>query len=62
MSTSLNVGFIGLGIMGSPMAGHLLKAGHKLFVNTVGPVPEAVKRSTSCSVRTTCLRRARHSS
>jgi 2-hydroxy-3-oxopropionate reductase len=26
------VGFIGLGIMGRPMAGHLLKAGHRLFV------------------------------
>jgi len=45
MSTSLNIGFIGLGIMGAPMAGHLLKAGHKLFVNTVGPVPDAVKNA-----------------
>ena len=36
---SLKIGFIGLGIMGSPMAGHLLKAGHQLFVNTVGAVP-----------------------
>jgi 2-hydroxy-3-oxopropionate reductase len=26
------LGFIGLGIMGKPMAGHLLKAGHKLYV------------------------------
>jgi len=26
-----NVGFIGLGIMGKPMAGHLVDAGHKLF-------------------------------
>ena len=33
---SLNIGFIGLGIMGAPMAGHLLKAGHKLFVHTRG--------------------------
>lgn len=24
------IGFIGLGIMGAPMAGHLLAAGHKL--------------------------------
>jgi 2-hydroxy-3-oxopropionate reductase len=39
MSTSLKIGFIGLGIMGSPMAGHLQKAGHTLFVNTIGPVP-----------------------
>ena len=30
----MDVGFIGLGIMGSPMAGHLIRAGHSLFVNT----------------------------
>jgi 3-hydroxyisobutyrate dehydrogenase len=29
-----SIGFIGLGIMGAPMAGHLLKAGHPLFVHT----------------------------
>ncbi|MDH4287851.1 MAG: NAD(P)-binding domain-containing protein, partial [Aquincola sp.] len=28
-TASLKLGFIGLGIMGTPMAGHLLKAGHK---------------------------------
>jgi 2-hydroxy-3-oxopropionate reductase len=27
-----NIGFIGLGIMGRPMAKNLLKAGHKLVV------------------------------
>ena len=32
--TPLKLGFIGLGIMGAPMAGHLLKAGHTLFVHT----------------------------
>jgi 3-hydroxyisobutyrate dehydrogenase len=33
MDTSLEpIGFIGLGIMGRPMAGHLLKSGHPLFV------------------------------
>jgi 2-hydroxy-3-oxopropionate reductase len=41
-TTSLNLGFIGLGIMGAPMAGHLLKAGHKVHVYTIGPVPAAV--------------------
>jgi 2-hydroxy-3-oxopropionate reductase len=35
----MNVGFIGLGIMGAPMAGHLLAAGHALFVNTRGKCP-----------------------
>lgn len=34
------IGFIGLGIMGKPMAGHLLKAGHKVYVYDI--VPEAV--------------------
>ena len=29
------IGFIGLGIMGKPMASHLLKAGHKLLVYDV---------------------------
>jgi 2-hydroxy-3-oxopropionate reductase len=29
-----NVGFIGLGVMGKPMAGHLMSAGHKLFLYT----------------------------
>ena len=29
-----NIGFIGLGIMGNPMALNLLKGGHKLFLNS----------------------------
>ena len=33
------LGFIGLGIMGAPMAAHLIKAGHALFVNTRSTVP-----------------------
>ncbi len=32
----LKIGFIGLGIMGAPMAGHLIQAGHLLFVYTLG--------------------------
>ena len=38
----MNVGFIGLGIMGTPMALHLLNAGHQLFVTTRSRLPEAV--------------------
>ncbi len=50
MSTpSLNIGFIGLGIMGAPMAGHLLAAGHKLFVRTRSKVPEALAGATVCA-------------
>jgi 2-hydroxy-3-oxopropionate reductase len=39
----IDVGFIGLGIMGRPMASHLQAAGHRLFLHDVGPVaPELV--------------------
>ena len=30
MSTSKTVAFIGLGVMGGPMAGHLARAGHRV--------------------------------
>ncbi len=33
------LGFIGLGIMGAPMAGHLIKAGHEVFLSTRSKVP-----------------------
>ena len=36
------IGFIGLGIMGAPMAGHLQAHGHQLFVHTLSPVPEVL--------------------
>ncbi len=35
-----NLGFIGLGIMGKPMAGHLIKGGHTLFLKSRRSVPE----------------------
>jgi 2-hydroxy-3-oxopropionate reductase len=39
----IDIGFIGLGTMGRPMAGHLQAAGHRLFLHDVGPVaPELV--------------------
>jgi 2-hydroxy-3-oxopropionate reductase len=37
-----NIGFIGLGIMGAPMAGHLLKAGHTLYTRSTGKTPPAL--------------------
>lgn len=37
------IGFIGLGIMGAPMAGHLLAGGHTLYVNTIGEVPQVLR-------------------
>jgi 2-hydroxy-3-oxopropionate reductase len=33
------VGFIGLGIMGAPMAAHILKGGHELYVHDIKPLP-----------------------
>ncbi len=45
MTTSLNVGFIGLGIMGTPMAGHLLKGGHRLFAHTRRKVPDDLAKA-----------------
>jgi len=44
------IGFIGLGIMGAPMAGHLIAAGYQLFVHTKGRMPAAVTqtRATQC--------------
>jgi 2-hydroxy-3-oxopropionate reductase len=39
----IDIGFIGLGTMGRPMAAHLLAAGHRLFLQDVGPIaPELV--------------------
>lgn len=31
----LSVGFIGIGVMGAPMAGHLANAGHRLIINDI---------------------------
>ena len=38
----MKLGFIGLGIMGAPMAGHLRAAGHELYVNTRSKVPPSL--------------------
>jgi 2-hydroxy-3-oxopropionate reductase len=39
---SLQLGFVGLGIMGTPMANHLLKAGHALSVYSQPSIPESI--------------------
>lgn len=46
-SQPLKIGFVGLGIMGSPMANHLIHAGHQLFVYTLGKMPEAIASSSA---------------
>ena len=38
----MKIGFIGLGIMGTPMAGHLIAGGHTAFVQTRSKVPAAI--------------------
>ncbi len=38
----MKAGFIGLGIMGRPMAGHLLAGGHTLFVHDLAAIPSAL--------------------
>jgi len=58
-STAQKIGFIGLGIMGAPMAGHLLDAGHQLFVNTHGNTPEPfASRAMVCASATEVARQA----
>src|SRR5512135_3892454 len=43
----MKIGFIGLGIMGAPMALHLVDAGHQLYVHTVGKLPQGIAASTA---------------
>ncbi len=53
MTTSpLKIGFIGLGIMGAPMALHLIKAGHQLFVYTRSKVHPEIASSTATQCTT----------
>jgi len=49
--TVMNVGFIGLGIMGTPMAQHLIKGGHRLFLHSRSGVPATLTEAggTACS-------------
>jgi 2-hydroxy-3-oxopropionate reductase len=46
----MKVGFIGLGIMGRPMAGHLQAVGHELFLYDLNPPPQEMlgKGAVSC--------------
>ena len=46
------LGFIGLGIMGAPMAGHLRAAGHELFVHTRSQVPRALLDAGAVACKT----------
>jgi 2-hydroxy-3-oxopropionate reductase len=43
----MNIGFIGLGIMGAPMARHLADAGHQLYVHTRSKVPDSIAQTSA---------------
>jgi 2-hydroxy-3-oxopropionate reductase len=46
-NNQLKLGFIGLGIMGGPMAGHLVNAGHQVFINTRSKMSESLASSAA---------------
>jgi 2-hydroxy-3-oxopropionate reductase len=46
---TFKIGFIGLGIMGAPMAHHLVQAGHTLYVHTRSKVPELIAQTSAKS-------------
>jgi 2-hydroxy-3-oxopropionate reductase len=48
----MKLGWIGLGIMGTPMAGHLRAAGHELFVTTRSAVPQALLDAGAVACKT----------
>jgi 2-hydroxy-3-oxopropionate reductase len=50
----MKLGWIGLGIMGTPMCGHLMAAGHTMTVHTRSQVPQAISAAgaqTAASAR-----------
>ncbi|SFE03326.1 2-hydroxy-3-oxopropionate reductase [Methylobacterium sp. 13MFTsu3.1M2] len=56
----MNIGFIGLGIMGAPMAGHLIAAGHSLFLKSRRSVPNALLAAggTACTTAAEVAKRS----
>jgi 2-hydroxy-3-oxopropionate reductase len=54
------VGFIGLGIMGRPLAGHLVAAGYTLFAHSRSSIPAELVKSgaTACRTSTEVARKA----
>jgi 2-hydroxy-3-oxopropionate reductase len=59
-TTSLNIGFIGLGIMGAPMARHLIDAGHQLFVYSHSKLHPSIAETNAiaCASSTEVAQRA----
>ncbi len=48
----MKLAWIGLGIMGAPMAGHLRAAGHELFVTTRSAMPQALLDAGAIACKT----------
>jgi 2-hydroxy-3-oxopropionate reductase len=55
---NMKIGFIGLGIMGTPMAEHLLNAKHEMFVRTRSKVPPSLAAATVCATNADVARAA----
>ena len=52
MTGILDIGFVGLGVMGTPMAGHLARAGHRLRLHDARPgVAQALAQSLGGEAR-----------
>jgi 2-hydroxy-3-oxopropionate reductase len=54
----MKIGFIGLGIMGSPMAQHLLAAQHEMFIRTRSKVPAELANAHVCATNADVARAA----
>lgn len=54
----MKIGFIGLGIMGSPMAQHLMSAEHDLFVRTRSKVHAELSSAQICATNADVARAA----
>ena len=48
----MKLGFIGLGIMGAPMAGHLIAAGHEVFAQSRSGVPPTLVDAGAIACKT----------
>lgn len=46
----MRIGFIGVGIMGAPMAGHLVDGGHELTIHDLNPIPDSLLTKGAQSV------------
>jgi 2-hydroxy-3-oxopropionate reductase len=48
----MKIGFIGLGVMGRPMASHLIAAGQKVYLNRVKGVSQHLVEAGDMAVKT----------